>query len=36
MAEKTQDEPFEAAIQMIGNIAKLPVIRVDREEFLRK
>lgn len=36
MAEKTQDELFEAAIQMIGGIAKLPVIRVDREEFLRK
>lgn len=31
MAKKTDEELYDVAINMIGSVAKLPVIRVDRE-----
>ena len=36
MAKKTDEELYDVAIDMIGSVAKLPVIRVDREAFLRQ
>lgn len=36
MSKPSQDDLFEKAIQTIGVIAKLPIVRVDREEFLRR
>ncbi len=36
MAKKTDEEFYDVAINMIGSVAKLPVSRVDREEFLRQ
>lgn len=36
MAKKTDEELYDVAINMIGSVAKLPVIRVDREAFLRR
>ena len=36
MAKKTDEELYDVAITMIGGVAKLPVIRVDREAFLRQ
>lgn len=36
MAKKTDGELYDVAINMIGSVAKLPVIRVDRDEFLRQ
>ena len=36
MAKKTDEELYDVAINMIGSVAKLPVIRVDRETFLRQ
>lgn len=36
MAKKTDEELYDVAITMIGSVAKLPVIRVDREAFLRQ
>lgn len=36
MAKKTDEELYDVAINMIGSVAKLPVIRVDREAFLRQ
>ena len=36
MAKKTDEELYDVAIAMIGSVAKLPVIRVDRETFLRQ
>lgn len=35
--EKTeQDKLYDTTLQMIGTVSKLPIIRVNREEFLRK
>lgn len=36
MAEKSQEKLYATTLQTIGAVAKLPVVRVDREEFLRK
>ncbi|NYI44878.1 hypothetical protein BJ993_001958 [Nocardioides aromaticivorans] len=36
MAEQTQDKLYATALQTIGAVAHLPVVRVDREAFLRK
>ncbi|XVX20380.1 hypothetical protein ACQP1U_00445 [Actinomycetota bacterium] len=36
MAEHSQDKLYGTALQTIGAVANLPVVRVDREEFLRK
>lgn len=36
MAQASQDEMYDKAIQVIGVVTKLPVVRVDREAFLRK
>lgn len=36
MAKKTDEELYDVAINMIGSVAKLPVIRVDKEAFLRQ
>jgi len=36
MAEKSQDQLYATTLQTIGAVAKLPVVRVDREAFLRK
>lgn len=36
MAKKTDEELYDVAINMIGSVAKLPIIRVDRETFLRQ
>lgn len=36
MAKKTDEELYDVAINMIGSVAKLPIIRVDREAFLRQ
>lgn len=36
MTKKTEEELYDAAISMIGSVAKLPVVRVDREAFLRE
>ena len=36
MAKKTDEELYDVAINMIGIVAKLPVIRVDKEAFLRQ
>ena len=36
VAKKTDEELYDVAINMIGSVAKLPVIRVDREAFLRQ
>lgn len=30
MAKKTDEELYDVAINMIGSVAKLPIIRVDR------
>lgn len=36
MAEPSQDKFYATTLQTIGAVAKLPVVRVDREAFLRK
>ena len=36
MAKKTDEELYDVAMNTIGSVAKLPVIRVDREAFLRQ
>lgn len=36
MAEPTQDKLYATTLQTIGAVAKLPVVHVDREAFLRK
>lgn len=36
MAQLSQDDLYDKAIQTVGAVAKLPVVRVDREGFLRK
>lgn len=36
MAEPSQDKLYATTLQTIGAVAKLPVVRVDREAFLRK
>lgn len=36
MVEPSQDKLYGTALQTIGAVAKLPVVRVDREAFLRK
>lgn len=36
MAEPSQDKLYAATLQTIGAVSKLPVVRVDREAFLRK
>jgi hypothetical protein len=36
MAEPSQDKLYATTLQTIGAVAKLPVVRVDREDFLRK
>ncbi len=36
MADQSQDKLYATALQTIGAVAKLPVVRVDREAFLRK
>lgn len=36
MAEPSQDKLYATTLQTIGAVSKLPVVRVDREAFLRK
>lgn len=36
MAEKSQDKLYSTTLQTIGAVSKLPMVRVDREVFLRK
>ena len=36
MADQSQDKLYATTVQTIGALAKLPVVRVDRETFLRK
>jgi hypothetical protein len=36
MTEQNQDKLYATTMQTIGAVAKLPIVRVDREEFLRK
>jgi hypothetical protein len=36
MVERSQDKLYATTLQTIGAVAKLPVVRVDREAFLRK
>jgi hypothetical protein len=36
MDEKSQDKLYSTTLQTIGAVSKLPVVRVDREAFLRK
>lgn len=36
MAKSSQDDLYEKAIMTVGAVAKLPIVRVDRETFLRK
>lgn len=36
MTKPTQDDLFDRAIQTVGAAARLPMVRVDREAFLRK
>ncbi|GAB3994045.1 hypothetical protein [Nocardioides marmoraquaticus] len=36
MAETSQDKLYSTAMQTIGAVSKLPMVRVDREAFLRK
>jgi len=36
VAQPTQDDLYDKTIQTVGAVAKLPVVRVDREAFLRK
>ena len=36
MAEQSQDKLYATTLQTIGAVAKLPIVRVDREAFLRK
>lgn len=36
MTEKSQDKLYSTTLQTIGAVSKLPVVRVDREAFLRK
>ncbi|NPC98168.1 hypothetical protein [Nocardioides sp. zg-DK7169] len=36
MAEHSQDKLYATTLQTIGAVAKLPIVRVDREDFLRK
>lgn len=36
MAQFSQDDLYDKAIQTVGAVARLPIVRVDREEFLRK
>ncbi|GAB2773360.1 hypothetical protein GCM10027039_38330 [Terrabacter koreensis] len=36
VGQLTQDDLYDKTIQTIGAVAKLPVVRVDRESFLRK
>lgn len=36
MADQSQDKLYATALQTIGAVAQLPLVRVDREEFLRK
>ena len=36
MDDQTQDKLYATTLQTIGAVAKLPMVRVDREAFLRK
>ena len=36
MAEKSQDKLYSTALQTIGAVSKLPIVRVDRDAFLHK
>lgn len=36
MDNKSQDKLYSTTLQTIGAVSKLPIVRVDREEFLRK
>lgn len=36
MADQSQDKLYSTTLQTIGAVSKLPVVRVDREAFLRK
>lgn len=36
MAQLSQDDLYDKAIQTVGAVARLPIVRVDREAFLRK
>lgn len=36
MAEKSKDKLYSTTLQTIGAVSKLPVVRVDRDAFLRK
>lgn len=36
MADSTQDRLYATTLQTIGAVAKLPIVRVDREAFIRK
>lgn len=36
MAEQSQDKLYATTLQTIGAVSQLPVVRVDREAFLRK
>ena len=36
MTDATQDKLYSTALQTIGTVSKMPVVRVDREAFLRK
>lgn len=36
MDEQTQNSLYSTTLQMVGAVSKLPVVRVDREAFLRK
>jgi hypothetical protein len=36
MTEQNQDKLYATTVQTIGAVAKLPIVRVDREDFLRK
>lgn len=36
MGDESQDKLYATTLQTIGAVAKLPIVRVDREDFLRK
>lgn len=36
MGDETQDKMYATTLQTIGAVAKLPIVRVDRDEFLRR
>jgi hypothetical protein len=36
MEDKAQDKLYSTTLQTIGAVSKLPVVRVEREAFLRK